>query len=421
MLISENWTKSSSELKIKDLYEWLGNSKGTLLYGRGLKSKFWIAGKKPLKKYNYIPNNFEFERNGVKAPFYPDHLGFVSYEYAQKQDPHLPEAKGHYFSDFPDIEFNIYSEVLIYDLISNELFECKRESELLEIDDSDAYGNDGKFEAKFHEGTDDAKQFKNKVERLRQEIFKGNVYQANITRQEKWKFKGDLQKFARKLFKENPAPFSAYHVSENYAIISSSPERFIKSSNGLLQTHPIKGTAPRGKNPDEDKKLISWLLNNVKERAELAMITDLLRNDLSRISKAGSVIVGEFARLETYSNVHHLVSDIYSQLKSDIDLDTIINSVFPGGSISGCPKSSSLKLINELEEMSRRIYTGSIGWVSNDGLSFDWNIAIRTCLAMQDEIVFGVGGGITWESDPQKEYEETIHKAESIVKVLSGK
>ena len=214
----------------------------------------------------------------------------------------------------------------------------------------------------------------------------------------------------------NPAPFSAYFKGEDFTIVSSSPERFLSSQQGILETRPIKGTAPRGKNEEEDDHHRQQLLANEKEKAELLMITDLMRNDLGRISVPGSVKTVELWGCESYTNVFHLVSTIQSKTLDMHPVDKV-RACFPGGSISGCPKLSAMEAIQLIEKRRRGIYTGGIGYFSGNG-DFDFNIAIRTLFIEKNKLTVQLGGGIVADSEPEKEYLETLYKGASIFHVL---
>ena len=223
----------------------------------------------------------------------------------------------------------------------------------------------------------------------------------------------------RDLRRFSPAPFGAYLNFDDFNILSNSPERFIKCVDKKLETRPIKGTRPRGKNKEEDLKLQEELRNSEKDRAELLMIVDLERNDIGRISKIGSVKVPELFVIEPYANVNHLVATVVGELDDDKDAVDVIKATFPGGSITGAPKIRSMEIIDELEPTQRNVYTGSIGYIGFNG-DMDLNIAIRTIVKKEDEVYFQVGGGMTWGSNPGEEYQETLDKAQSIMKALRG-
>jgi para-aminobenzoate synthetase component I len=193
-------------------------------------------------------------------------------------------------------------------------------------------------------------------------------------------------------------------------VLCSSPETFLKISGRGIETRPIKGTRPRFEDPDEDLRSAYELQTNAKEIAELVMITDLLRNDLGRVCEFGSVTVTEMLRLETLAQVHHLVSTVTGTLRSDVNAVEALAACFPGGSITGAPKKRAMEIIRELESGPRGIYCGALGWLGYNGES-SFNIAIRTLVRAGERLTYQVGAGIVADSDPEKEHEETLHKA----------
>ncbi|MCE5318129.1 MAG: aminodeoxychorismate synthase component I [Parachlamydia sp.] len=255
------------------------------------------------------------------------------------------------------------------------------------------------------------------IEQAKEWILGGDIYQLNLSQKLVLEGKRDPFYLFSQLAEINPAPFSAYLKLDGMSIVSSSPERFLKKNRSLLETRPIKGTIPRGKSEEEDRSNRDKLLASEKNRAELLMITDLMRNDLGRISLPGSVVTQQIVRQEAYSNVHHLLSIIQAQAQPHLHPIELIRACFPGGSITGCPKLRAMERIVELEKAPRGIYTGSIGYLAGNG-DFDFNIAIRTLVQTEDEIELHVGGAITSDSDPLQEYEETLHKGSSMLKVL---
>ena len=196
-------------------------------------------------------------------------------------------------------------------------------------------------------------------------------------------------------------------------ILSSSPETFLKISGRGIETKPLKGTRPRFHDPDEDRRSAYELQTSAKEIAELVMITDLLRNDLGQVCEFGSVEVSEMLQLETLAQVHHLVSTVRGTLRADINVIEALAACFPGGSITGAPKKRAMEIIRELENSPRGIYCGAVGWLGFNGES-SFNIAIRTLVRNKERLSYHVGAGIVADSDPEKEYEETLHKAAGI-------
>ncbi len=257
------------------------------------------------------------------------------------------------------------------------------------------------------------------VKRIKEYIVAGDIYQANLTQ----RFTCGLQRHPwemyRRLRRINAAPFSAYLNFGDGHVCSSSPERFLKVEGNRVETRPIKGTRHRSSDPREDLRLQEELLASRKDRAELSMIVDLLRNDLGRVCEYGSVKVEEHAVLESYATVHHLVSTVTGILHAGQDQADLLRATFPGGSITGAPKIRSMQIIDELEPTARSVYTGSIGYLGFNGHS-DLNIAIRTIITRGDRAYFQVGGGIVADSSPQDEFEETLHKGKALFETLSS-
>jgi para-aminobenzoate synthetase component 1 len=252
----------------------------------------------------------------------------------------------------------------------------------------------------------------------------GDIYQANITHRFRATLPEELDRLSLydALRRRNPATFAAYLAFGDVAILSSSPERFLKvrieaDGSGIVETRPIKGTRPRGHTAAEDAAEAARLLASEKDRAENLMIVDLLRNDLSRVSEIGSVNVPVLWGLESYATVHHLVSVVTAKLERRHDAVDLLRATFPGGSITGAPKIRAMQIIAELEPNRRGPYCGAIGYLSADG-AMDTNIVIRTyCLTGRD-LSFQVGGGIVADSDPAAEYEETLDKARALIETL---
>src|SRR6185503_20838609 len=217
----------------------------------------------------------------------------------------------------------------------------------------------------------------------------------------------------RALAERSPAPFSASFDAGDHAIASASPERFIALRGGHVETRPIKGTRPRGVDATEDRALADELLASPKDRAENVMIVDVLRNDLGRVCEIGSVETPELCALESFPQVHHLTSTVVGRLREGLDAFDLLAACFPGGSITGAPKIRAMEILDEIEPVRRHIYTGSLGYVDWTG-DADWNVAIRTALVTPEALHFAAGGGITADSDPELELQETLHKAEGM-------
>ena len=256
-----------------------------------------------------------------------------------------------------------------------------------------------------------------RVLRVQQYIAAGDTYQVNFTQRFSLPFTDDPWRLYKSLRRISPCPFSAFLPTTTGAILSNSPERFLKWSGSHIETHPIKGTRPRGSSPGEDLALREALLQSAKDRAELVMITDLERNDLGRICTYGSIHVPQLCGVEGYPTVWHQVSVVCGQLKPHIGLAEILRSTFPGGSITGAPKKRAMEIIQELEPVPRGVYTGAIGYLSFHRTA-DFNIAIRTLIQHQGQLSFHVGGGIVADSIPGDEYEESLVKAQAMLRAL---
>lgn len=259
--------------------------------------------------------------------------------------------------------------------------------------------------------------YESAVDAIRDYIVRGHVYQVNMSQRFAAAFQGDPFELFVRLFSRNPAPFFGYVNAGDHQIVSTSPERFIQMSGKALETRPIKGTRPRGKTPDEDARLRVELETSRKDDAELSMIVDLLRNDLGKVCRAGSVRVSQHKRLEAYENVFHLVSLVNGERDDDKDAVDVIEATFPGGSITGCPKIRAMEVIDELEPVRRHIYTGSIGYLSFHE-TMDLSIAIRTATVTDGRLLFSVGGGVVYDSDPREEFNETLHKGRTLTQAL---
>jgi para-aminobenzoate synthetase component I len=255
------------------------------------------------------------------------------------------------------------------------------------------------------------------IHKILEYIASGHIYQVNMSQRFEMEFSGNAFSLFKSLFQSNPAPFFSFIEAGDHQIVSTSPERFIQQTGNRIETRPIKGTRPRGKNQEEDRQMKKQLSESRKDDAELSMIVDLLRNDIGKVCTSGSVRVSQHKRLEAYENVFHLVSIVEGDLapgKSSIDL---IKAAFPGGSITGCPKIRAMEIIDELEPCRRHIYTGSIGYISFHE-TMDLSIAIRTATIQEGRLVFSIGGGIVYDSDPEKEFQETLHKGKTLLEVL---
>jgi anthranilate synthase component 1 len=257
------------------------------------------------------------------------------------------------------------------------------------------------------------------VETIKRYIQEGDIFQANLSRE--WRVdtadQADIAGIYASLRQGNPAPFAGLASFEEFTLLSSSPERLLSIRGKKAETRPIAGTRPRGSNAAEDRAFSRELIMHPKERAEHIMLIDLERNDLGRICKPGSIQVGELMTVESYAHVHHIVSNISGELRDTVTPGQAIAAIFPGGTITGCPKVRCMEILAELEEGARGPYTGSIGYVNLSG-DMDLNILIRTIMAEKTRINLRAGAGIVADSDPIRELEETRAKAKGMLNAL---
>ncbi|MDD5729849.1 MAG: aminodeoxychorismate synthase component I [Candidatus Omnitrophica bacterium] len=255
------------------------------------------------------------------------------------------------------------------------------------------------------------------VLKAKEYIKKGDIYQVNLSQRLETKTDLSAVQIYERLRHMSPADFGCYFDGREFQILSSSPERFLKVEGDLVTTRPMKGTRPRCADKKEDRKLKNALLESSKDKAELMMIVDLLRNDLGRVCDYGSIKVETLRQLETYKTVFQTTATVTGRLHKTKDSIDLLRACFPGGSITGCPKIRSMEIIDELEPVRRSVYTGALGYVSFSG-NMDFNILIRTILKKEDALYFGAGGGIVADSVPEEEYKETLVKAQAMIQAL---
>jgi anthranilate synthase component 1 len=268
---------------------------------------------------------------------------------------------------------------------------------------------------------DPPEKFLESVERALEYIAAGDVYQANLSRSWRARLNRGVQPhdLYRRLRETNPAPFSGVVRVGDMAVVSSSPERLVSVRDGWVSTRPIAGTRPRGQTAAADSDLARELHGHPKERAEHVMLIDLERNDLGRICEAGTVVVDEFMTIESYAHVHHIVSNVRGKLRAGATPGDVLAAVFPGGTITGCPKVRCMELIAELEGTARGAYTGSFGYLNRDG-SMDLNILIRTLEVSGEQLSLRAGAGIVADSTPERELAETRAKARGVLRALGS-
>ncbi|HDZ59882.1 MAG TPA: anthranilate synthase component I family protein, partial [Actinobacteria bacterium] len=259
--------------------------------------------------------------------------------------------------------------------------------------------------------------FKHMVRRAREYILAGDVFQSNLSQRLEMEYREDSIELYDALRLVNPSPFSGYIDMGDYQVISSSPERLVQLEGRRAQTRPIAGTRRRGVDNHEDHGLTRELNLDPKERAEHIMLVDLERNDLGRVCEYGSVRVNELMVNESYSHVIHIVSNVMGELHRSRNATDLLKAMFPGGTITGCPKVRCMEIIDELEPVRRGPYTGSFGYIGYNG-NMDMNIIIRTLVRRGDRVYAQAGAGIVADSDPEREYSESLRKAEAMVRAV---
>lgn len=264
-----------------------------------------------------------------------------------------------------------------------------------------------------------AELYLNGCQRVLDYLVAGDSFQINLSRAWRAKLKLDVKPAAlyRRLRDTNPAPFSGLARFASGAVLSSSPERLISIDKAEVETRPIAGTRPRGASKGEDASLKAQLVGSLKERAEHVMLIDLERSDLGRVCEPGSIEVSELMTVESYAHVHHIVSNVRGRLRPDVGVGEAIAAVFPGGTITGCPKLRAMEIIAELEGVGRGPYTGAMGYISRHGRT-DLNILIRSFVVEGDTVSFRAGAGIVADSVPEHELQETRTKARGLLRAL---
>jgi len=353
------------------------------------------------------------------VPFVGGAVGYLGYELRHHIE-RLP-ASGLDDLALPDLALGFYDEVWVVDHADGACYHVTRDDAAPPLGPGPGPGlvlDAARLPAR--EGSNFSRaEFLDGVRRVRRYVVEGDIFQANLSQRLAARLATDPWSFYRCLRRANPAPFAAFLDFGGFQVASSSPERFLRVDGARAETRPIKGTIRRSRDAREDRELAAALLASEKDRAELAMIVDLERNDLGRVCRAGSVRVADPFSLESYETVHHLVATVVGELAPGRDLVDLLRATFPGGSVTGAPKIRAMEIIDELEPHVRGVYTGACGYLGDDGRC-DLNVAIRTVVLREGWACFHVGGGIVADSRPLSEYRETLLKAEAILRALGG-
>ncbi|WP_425429712.1 anthranilate synthase component I family protein [Desulfurobacterium indicum] len=336
-------------------------------------------------------------------------FGYFSYDAARYIEK-LPE----YAVDdigMPDISFFLPKTTIVFDNLKKEISVFGEKFNFGTVPFLGAFCD---FDLEFLSFNMTKEQFFSAVTKIKDFIASGDSFQVNFSQRLNFIMRGSPVAFYHKLRSVNPSPFAFYLDMDGFKAVSCSPERLVRKSGLTIETRPIAGTRRRGKDETEDQFLSRELFLSEKERAEHIMLVDLERNDMGKIGKYGTVIVDELMVREVYSHVMHIVSNIKAEVRKDVHPIEIVKALFPGGTITGAPKVRTMEIIEELEPTRRALYTGSVGYFSFSG-DLDFNIVIRTLLLKESRAFLQVGAGIVWDSDPEKEYRETIHKARAFL------
>lgn len=362
----------------------------------------------------------------IELPFAGGLIGYLGYDFGRGLERLAGQAQDDL--QLPTASLGLYAWALISDhqlgtsqlLFHPTLGDAERQR-LCRLFDQPAAGETEPFALRAAFSADiDAEQYRGAIERIQAYIQAGDCYQVNFAQRFRAPCQGDPWLAYHALREACPTPFAAYQaLADGGAILSLSPERFLQLSRGRVETRPIKGTRPRGATPDEDRQQAQALLASDKDRAENLMIVDLLRNDLGRSCRTGSVKVPELFALESYPNVHHLVSAVRGELAEGKDALDLLAGCFPGGSITGAPKIRAMQIIDELEPTRRSIYCGSLLYLDVRG-EMDSSIAIRSLLVKDGQVSCWGGGGIVADSDWQAEYEESKTKVRVLLRTLEA-
>jgi anthranilate synthase component 1/para-aminobenzoate synthetase component 1 len=423
-----------------DRYSFIGFGPYLIFKSKGREIRIKERGKgyfekgNPIRRLKELIDRFRMIETDNLPPFSGGAVGYLNYE-ARHFFETLPRNAPDDLK-IPDIYFVFTDKVIAFDHFEEKIFVicCARpggyslsaaEKELRHLEEKIFSEGEKRFkerDASLFLGPEiksnfTRAEFMSMVRHAKEYIKCGDIYQANLSQRLSTSIKGDSLNLYKILRQINPSPFASFLDFDEVKIVSSSPERLLFVKGELVETRPIAGTRPRGRNISEDKKFSRRLILSPKERAEHIMLVDLERNDLGRVCRYGTVEVDELMTLENYSHVIHIVSNIRGKLKPGMDRFSAIASCFPGGTITGTPKIRSMEIIDKLEKVARSIYTGSIGYL-NYGGEMDLNIVIRTFVIADGSAHIQVGAGIVADSDPEREYYETLHKAEALVTAI---
>ena len=346
-------------------------------------------------------------------------VGFITYDAIR----HWEKLPSNAVDDlgFPDLKMGVYDDGIIFDHVKGKEFYCYTdESRIGEISGLLKEPNDY-TSIEFEKPTTNIsmEDYVAAVGKAKEYIAAGDIFQVVPSKRFEFRFKGDLIAFYRSLREINPSPYMYYLKMGDRQVIGSSPEMLVRVDGDTVDTFPIAGTCPRVDDPEENARLAEELVSDPKERAEHVMLVDLGRNDIGKVAKYGSVHLPEYMTVHEYSHVQHIVTHVRGTLRDDMDCYDALRAVFPAGTVSGAPKVRAMEIIDELEPTRRGPYAGAVGYFSYNG-NADFAITIRTLVANGDKATIQAGGGIVADSDPEKEWYETEHKAAALLKALEA-
>ena len=385
--------------------------------------------KNPLDQIDDFLKSIDVKKNKALPEFHGGLVGYFSYETIREIEGKLKESSKPKLK-YDDISLMISDEVIIFDNIKKSLFivvngqEDEKSACLSRIDEihdkllepSKEVRKKTKNKINFSSSVS-KKEYLDSIKKIKDYIIEGDVMQVVYGQELTTPFEGSPVELYKALRKLNPSPYMYFLKIDDLHIVGASPEILVRLQNNEVTVRPIAGTIKRGKNEKEDNELASTLKNDPKEIAEHLMLIDLGRNDVGRIAKIGSVETTEQMKIEKYSHVMHLVSNVIGELDEGYSSIDVLKATFPAGTLSGAPKVRAMEIIDELEPDRRGVYGGAIGYLSWTG-NMDLAIAIRTAVIQDKELSVRAGGGVVYDSDPEAEYQESLNKAQSIIKAI---
>ncbi|RLL42049.1 anthranilate synthase component I [Oceanobacillus piezotolerans] len=375
----------------------------------------------------FIKEHLPKIETGLPLPFYGGAIGYVGYDVIRQFEDigdNLPDE-----INMPDIHFLLYQDVIVFDHVNQKLHliavnatndtENQLDQRLIHLKDAldqtpldkPTENTSLQFEPQMTE-----EAFKEKVEKAKEYIRQGDIFQVVLSQRMVAKVQGSPFIFYQKLRKANPSPYMFYLDFEDYVILGASPESLVQVEGQEIITNPIAGTRPRGQTPEEDERLMQDLLADKKEIAEHRMLVDLSRNDLGKVCEIGSITIPTYMTIEKYQHVMHIVSEVKGLLNPNYSSIDALISCLPAGTVSGAPKIRAMQIINELEEKKRGAYAGGIGFI-NFNHNLNIALAIRSLMVKGNKAYLQAGAGIVYDSNPEMEYQETLNKARSLMEV----